>query len=178
MKLERKKWVIADLHLGQTDCFTWRNQRGRLTRPFIDHDDYWEYVKEEWNSLVAPQDKVYILGDLAIKKSALSLIKELSGHKTLIAGNHDIFSTKLYLESGIGEVRGVRVFTHGSLYDESPPIILSHIPLAEECLKDKWKLNIHGHLHDNTMHSPQYACVSVERTGFIPKDLVELVKSW
>jgi calcineurin-like phosphoesterase family protein len=175
-KEKKTKWAIADLHLGQTNCFEWRNEQGKKVRPFASHDDYWEVIKSAWNYKVSPQDKVYILGDLAIKKAAIQLITQLNGHKTLIAGNHDIFSTKLYLDAGIEEVRGVRVFTQGSLYVESPAVILSHIPLALDCVFGKW-LNIHGHLHARKLDDDyNYACVSIEQTGFAPVNLEQLVR--
>jgi calcineurin-like phosphoesterase family protein len=168
------KWVIADLHLGQTNCFDWTDNEGNLCRPFRDIDHYWDVLKSNWNSVVADGDKVYILGDLAMKKNFISKVTELKGIKTLVAGNHDIFCTKDYLDNGIKEVRGVKVFGKGEAYEGSPALIFSHIPLAWGCL-DKF-INVHGHLHTNTMGDPKYICCCVEQTNFYPVKIQDIVE--
>ncbi len=174
--MKKRHWVIGDLHLGQTNCFNWLDKEGNITRPFKDYNHYLEVLINNWNSIVEPQDKVYILGDLAMNRNSIKDVLQLNGHKTLIAGNHDIFDAKDYMKYGIN-VRGVRVFTKGSFFTDSRAIILSHIPLARECLLSKW-FNIHAHTHDRKMSDDNlYYCCSVEQTNFFPIDLEALVAS-
>jgi calcineurin-like phosphoesterase family protein len=50
-----------------------------------------EQLVQSWNATVAPDDQVFVLGDLAMGRigDSLSVVSALAGHKTLVAGNHD-----------------------------------------------------------------------------------------
>lgn len=133
------------------------------------------------NEVVTPQDHVYFLGDIAINKGGLKFISMMNGHKRLVRGNHDIFKTKDYLNAGIDEIYGVRVWPKHNL-------IFSHIPLHPDCLSGRGWTNIHGHLHGNlvmdTSWDPiirdyrdtpdsRYHNVCVEQTDFRPVLIME-----
>src|ERR1019366_2244498 len=77
----------------------------------------------------------------------------------LVRGNHDIFSTDLYLQAGFDEIYGVRVFDD---------MILSHVPLHPDCVTKRFNVNVHGHEHCNYFDDPRYLCVSVEQTNYGP----------
>lgn len=96
---------------------------------------------ERWNAVVKPDDHVYHLGDVVIAKRGLEFVRRLNGRKRLIRGNHDIFSDDLYREVGFEQIHGVRVFVD--------KFILSHIPLHPDCVTERFKVNVHGHLHAN-----------------------------
>ena len=51
--------------------------------------------------------------------------------------------------------------------------ILSHIPIHPESLS-RWRGNIHGHVHDNTLQDDRYINVSVENINFTPIDFEEI----
>jgi len=51
---------------------------------------------------------------------------------------------------------------------------MSHIPIHPQNM-ERWKLNIHGHMHSNVIDDPKYRCVSVEQIGFKPLDLQEII---
>ena len=126
---------------------------------------------ERWNSVVRPQDHVYHLGDVAIQRAALQIVRRLNGHKRLVRGNHDIFKTREYMEVGFEEVYGVRVLRD---------FVLSHIPLHPACLRGRW-VNVHGHLHNNdgdTPHTswlgPRYFNASVETLQYTPVTLEQV----
>ena len=59
------------------------------------YDSNMEMVKdiiERWNKKVAPEDQVYILGDLVVGEDeifALYMLQELNGHFHIVLGNHD-----------------------------------------------------------------------------------------
>lgn len=45
---------------------------------------------DNWNSVVGPEDTVYVLGDFSLSARAVELITpRLLGHKKLVPGNHD-----------------------------------------------------------------------------------------
>jgi calcineurin-like phosphoesterase family protein len=137
-----------------------------------------ETMIERWNAKVQPQDTVYHLGDVVINKKYLHLVERLNGRKILIRGNHDIFGDEQYYLAGFEQIHGVRVFVD--------KFILSHIPLHPDCVTERFKVNVHGHLHANEVKmpwgvnadrneiiyadfpDPRYLCVSVEHTNYEP----------
>lgn len=177
-------FLISDTHFGHTNSWEKFKLADGCTplRPFTSTEEMDEAMIERWNSVVKPDDTVYHLGDVVINKKSLHLVKRLNGHKRLVRGNHDIFDDKFYREVGFEKIYGVRVFVD--------KFILSHIPLHPDCITDRFRCNVHGHLHANritrevTIHSnpgagamgydiineidPRYYCVCVEQTNFTP----------
>ena len=168
------RFVISDHHLGHTN--SWEKftlSDGSPLRPFTSTEEMNETMIERHNAKVKEQDTVYFLGDVVINKKYLELVKRMNGRKILIRGNHDIFKDEDYREVGFQQIHGVRVFVD--------KFILSHIPLHPDCVTERFKVNVHGHLHaneimiDETLMSssymkpdPRYLCVCVEQTDFTP----------
>jgi calcineurin-like phosphoesterase family protein len=142
-----------------------------------------ETMIERHNAKVKQQDTVYFLGDVVINKKYLELVKRMNGRKILIRGNHDIFKDEDYRAVGFEQIHGVRVFVD--------KFILSHIPLHPDCVTERFRVNVHGHLHANQVTrdvicradprtiehefytlrqeiDPRYLCVCVEQTDFTP----------
>lgn len=158
-------FLISDTHFGHEKCCTvFKRPDGSPLRPFATGDEMDFAMIERWNAVVRPQDKVYHLGDVAIRREHLWKVGQLNGKKRLIRGNHDIFPTEEYL-SLFDEVYGVRVLDD---------MILSHIPLHPDCITDRYARNVHGHLHANVMKDKRYLCVSVEHTDYSPISLDEV----
>ncbi len=124
-----KRYVISDLHLGHNAILKYRTQFATL-------DDMHDTIINNWNSVVTPQDKVYILGDVGWDKQSLVLLDGMNGKKVLIKGNHDILPLKEYVKY-FDDIRGAM---------EYKECILTHIPIHESQL-ERFKINIHGHLH-------------------------------
>lgn len=161
-------FTIADLHFFHKNIITFMDETGNKLRDFesiLEHD---ETLIANWNKVVSPTDKVYVLGDVAINKKGLPLLSRLNGIKnsSLIAGNHDIFGTDEYLRY-FKAVRGSRVF-------REPKFIMTHIPVHESEL-DRFKINVHGHLHNKIVPDDRYICVSAEHTNFTPLSFDELI---
>lgn len=164
-------WVASDHHFGHNNILRFTDKNGELIRGKIfkhieEHD---QNIIKWHNELVSPEDHVYFLGDVVINKRFLWLIRTMNGHKRLVRGNHDIFRTRMYLESGFDEIYGVRVFPK----TKEGSFIFSHIPLHPESLKSRNWINVHGHLHNSVVMKdgkpdPQYMCVSLEQTGYKP----------
>jgi calcineurin-like phosphoesterase family protein len=85
----------------------------------------------------------------------------------LVSGNHDIFDTRLYLEAGFDKVCGARAFP-------GLKVILTHIPIHSECLKEGW-INVSGHLHSNCLSDRRYINVSVEQINYTPVLLEDIL---
>lgn len=78
-------WFTADLHVGH------RNIIAYCRRPFDDVESMNRALISNWNDLVADDDTVWVVGDVALGTidDTLPLVSELKGHKILVAGNHD-----------------------------------------------------------------------------------------
>jgi calcineurin-like phosphoesterase family protein len=175
------RFVISDTHFGHTNSWEkFKLPDGSPLRPFTSTEEMDETMIERWNAKVQPQDTVYHLGDVVINKKYLHLVSRLNGRKILIRGNHDIFGDDDYYNVGFEQIHGVRVFVD--------KFIFSHIPLHPDCVSERFKVNVHGHLHANEITrkivtkpfapvgqqevidqiDPRYLCVSVEHTNYEP----------
>lgn len=162
-----KTWVIADPHFGHQGVCNFKQADGVTPlRPWDRAAEMDGALIENWNSLVDDQDRVYVLGDVAMTKKALWPLKVLKGRKVLVKGNHDIEKMSVY-QQYFDDIRACVV---------KKGFIMTHIPIHPASLS-RWKLNVHGHLHSNVVlqedgkPDPRYMCVSVEHTDFKPLDL-------
>jgi len=168
------RFVISDHHLGHQNSWEkFKLEDGSPLRPFSSNEEMNETMIERHNAKVKEQDTVYFLGDVVINKKYLELVKRMNGRKILVRGNHDIFKDEEYREVGFQQLHGVRVFVD--------KFILSHIPLHPDCVTERFRVNVHGHLHANQVMSwqvidedivykpdPRYLCVCVEQTDYTP----------
>lgn len=78
-------YITSDLHLGHNKDFLFG------PRGFSNIDEHDKAIVENWNSLILPEDDVYVLGDLMLNdnEKGISLIKQLNGNLHVILGNHD-----------------------------------------------------------------------------------------
>jgi calcineurin-like phosphoesterase family protein len=175
------RFVISDTHFGHTNSWEkFKLPNGDPLRPFTSTEEMDETMVERWNAVVRPQDTVYHLGDVVINKKSLHHVKRLNGKKRLVRGNHDIFKDAEYREVGFESLYGVRVFVD--------KFILSHIPLHPDSVTERFRVNVHGHLHANEVMGwwqhgyaedvevpdPRYLCVSVENTDYRPLSFDEV----
>lgn len=173
------KFAVSDWHLGHENSWAkFKRADGSPLRPFSSTEEMNETIIENHNKIVKPHDVVYVLGDCVINKKYLDLVKRMNGKKRLVRGNHDIFDDKYYREVGFEKIYGVRVFVDKWIF--------SHIPLHPDCVTDRFRVNVHGHLHDNEVMKsydfndnspfpdPRYLSVCVEKTDFKPLHFDEI----
>lgn len=154
-------FFISDTHFGHAATFDKFLTNSLPMRPFSSVEEMNETIVQRWNDTVRPSDKVYHLGDVAMRRDAIAIVGRLNGHKRLIPGNHDIFNTKYYLPY-FEDIYGMRVFDD---------MVLTHAPLHPESVKKRWWANVHGHVHNNVpmLHfGAKYLNVSVEATNYRP----------
>jgi len=171
-----KTWVYSDPHFYHKNIVKFTDYEGKRLRPWDDAETMTEEMISWYNECVNDQDRVYILGDVAFTAACIrKSVSRMKGRKVLVPGNHDPTKMKKYFDL-FDDVRG---------YVQKQGFIMSHIPLHEDCL-GRWRLNIHGHLHNNTVkdmfaghrlqsEDKRYYCVCVERTDFRPKLLDEIL---
>lgn len=163
-----KTWVYSDPHFYHKNIVKFTNYDGSKVRPWDDAEQMTEDMIRWYNELVADSDRVYILGDVAFTANRMrSVAARLKGRKCLIPGNHDPVKMRKYFDL-FDDVRG---------YVQRSGFIMSHIPLHPHCL-GRWKLNIHGHLHNNQVMEEncggevypddRYYNACVERHNFRP----------
>lgn len=79
-------WLTADLHLGE-------DRWDIMGRPFTDPQEHVDTMVRNHNSLVKPEDTVYVVGDVLYQKADKEIympqIDRFNGHKILTRGNHD-----------------------------------------------------------------------------------------
>jgi len=168
-----RTWLYADPHFFHQGVCKFLRADGTKLRPWDDAEEMSERMISWYNELVHPEDRVYILGDLAMTRNALDRsLPRLLGRKVLVKGNHDIDKLSYYS----------KYFDDIRAYVVKKGFILSHIPIHPGSL-GRWDVNIHGHLHSNVVllegsdkPDTRYICVSVEHTNFKPILLDEVLK--
>jgi calcineurin-like phosphoesterase family protein len=117
-----------------------------------------ETIVQRWNSVVSSNDKVYHLGDVGFfNATQLNIMDRLNGDKILIKGNHDTLKPSQYLKF-FRDIQASHVLAK---------IVLAHIPIHPDSL-ERWKGQVHGHVHTESLKDPRYYNVSVEVTDYTP----------
>lgn len=138
MSSSKNIFFISDTHFGHENLYDFVDDKGDPAR--FPHDNALDcdaLMVENWNKVVKPGDRVYHLGDVAIKKAHLPTMAKLNGRKVLIRGNHDIFELKEYAKY-FDDVRGTHKIEN---------IILSHYPIHKGSIPGWATANVHGHTH-------------------------------
>lgn len=181
-------FITSDTHFSHRGIVKFLRVDGvTKERPWDTIEEMDEALVKNWNSVVRDKDRVYHLGDVVINRSALPILDRLNGEKILVKGNHDVFRAEEYLQY-FKDLRG------NAVLDD---FLLTHIPVHPVSI-ERWKGNIHGHLHSNKVWTVEqyienegqrgshvsyrpkadkrYLCVSVEQTNFTPISLEEVKK--
>ena len=151
-------FFIGDTHFGHLKL--------ALVRGFASVEEHDEELVKRWNAVVRKRDAVWHLGDVLFGTRSFPIIGRLNGTKKLVAGNHDQYPTRKYLEAGFNKVVGSAQVKH---------YLLTHIAVSN-CQFERWPANIHGHTHRRTLLDGRYWCVSAEQNDLYPISLCELEK--
>jgi calcineurin-like phosphoesterase family protein len=168
-------WYTADLHFGHANIIKYCN------RPFRDVDHMNQELIRRWNECVAPEDMVFVLGDVALGKLAetLPLVQQLSGSKILVPGNHDRCwpGHKKVRPSDIDKYRDAG-FSIGPSEWHMEAWTLCHFPYEEDPRHqdkyagfhpvDRGRWLLHGHVHDLWRVKRRQINVGVDVWNFYP----------
>lgn len=167
---------ISDVHFGHRAVIDFE------PRPFLDVDEMDRALIQLWNSRVAKNDQIYVLGDFAFhnEKPYSWYLKQLKGQKHLIIGNHD---TKL-LKDDEAMSYFVTVDKMRHVSDSGKELCICHFPLAEWNGFHRGAIHIYGHIHNRTDGAFQYmkqfdtalnaaACIN----NYTPASLNELIRN-
>ena len=164
--MSKEIWFCSDLHLGHSNMYKFTNYDGTKCRPWDDYEEAEEYMLQEFNKVLKPNDTLYILGDVASKTDRASYFFNalVPCRRILLMGNHDNKIGFKFLSKYFNEIRGAYNLEN---------YIMTHIPVSSGS-KGRFKRNLHGHTHSNLITidnngkipDPWYRNVCVERTGF------------
>lgn len=167
-------WFTSDTHFGHENIITLCN------RPFDDVNHMNEEIIENWNSVVAPNDTVFHLGDVAMGRivESLPLVGRLNGRKILCPGNHDrIFSgnKQNYIERfrpQYDEVFSVIMPEICRMTIADTDVVISHFPYTGDSHDDDRYTDhrpvdeglplLHGHVHDAWVDNGRMLNVGVD----------------
>lgn len=136
-------WISSDLHAWHAAVMKFCPD----TRRGDDATEMTELMLEKFNSMVKPEDDLYLVGDVSFggKTKIESFISRLNGRKHLILGNHDyVIRRQQHLRSYF-----VRVDERRSVSLGDHRFVMSHEPKAEWADCHKGVIHLHGHLHGN-----------------------------
>lgn len=186
-----KLYFTSDTHFGHKNIIKYekRGPLGRM-RLFDSVEEHDEYLIEQWNETVDPQDTVWHLGDLSFKKD-ITFVKRLNGHKHLVLGNHDLLPMDKYKEyfESVRHYKELKVpFVSYNppnkdvllLGDKVPPIhlVLMHFPLEIWNKRHYGAFHLHGHCHGHLIqkpHEPRYD-VGVDVNMYAPVSLDTILR--
>lgn len=154
-----------------------------------------EALVHNWNSVVAPEDSVYVIGDFSLSFRAVEIFTEkLNGIKHLVPGNHD-FCSSAHPKSKTPEKRQNWVKKYEDLgwivlpeeyvlETESYSLTLCHFPKTVDFSPDKYAkfrpktdgYLIHGHTHSKKRMKGKEIHVGVDAWGFYPVSLCQILE--
>lgn len=172
----KKIWFTSDHHFNHKNILRFFREDGetRIRPSFFDVESMNEYLIDQWNARIAPEDKVYHLGDIIISTSRYvfdNILPRLNGEKILIKGNHDNAKISMYMDY-FKDIRSEVMKKH--------PVTLQHILFTHRPIRiaeeNRDVLNVHGHIHQNVIDDIRYLNVSVENTAYQPLEWQEIVE--
>lgn len=172
--MSKEIWFCSDLHLGHSNMYKFTNYDGTKCRPWDNYEEAEEYMLQEFNKVLKPNDTLYILGDVANRTDRASYFFNalVPCRRILLMGNHDNKIGFKFLSKYFNEIRGAYNLEN---------YIMTHIPVSSGS-KGRFKTNIHGHCHSNliTMNNDGktpdlwYYNVCMERIKYRPLNFSEI----
>jgi calcineurin-like phosphoesterase family protein len=160
-----KNWITSDLHFGHKNIMGFCHETRARFRNDVNYMN--EQMVKEWNDLIAPEDTVYILGDVAFlpAQKAAEYITRCNGSKILIEGNHDRKTLNDPTFRGCFK----EVHKYLDVQFNETKVVMFHYPIAEWDQMHRGAVHFHGHLHGGSSGMERYRCVDVgmDATGAI-----------
>jgi len=139
-------YFTTDSHLGHKNIHTFRNVASSEENDRL----FFEEARRKLNKNCL----IYFLGDVMFDIKYLEMIKDLPGRKKLIKGNHDELLTAENIQGVFESVDGII---------KLKKFWLTHAPIHPLELRNK--INIHGHVHSETIQHDKYINICPEEIG-------------
>ena len=158
-------WVTSDLHFGHKNIMSFCPESRARFRNDVTYMN--EAMVKEWNDLIAPEDTVYILGDVAFMSGsdAGRTVMRLNGTKILVEGNHD----RKTLQDVTFRNAFAEVHKYLDVNYNGTKVVMFHYPIAEWDQMHRGAVHLHGHLHGGISGMEKYRCrdMGMDATGMI-----------
>ena len=169
--MNTKTWITSDLHFGHANIMKFCPK----TRPYGSVSEMNQRMMDQWNAAVAPDDTVYILGDVAFMSGydAAKLVQQLAGTKILVSGNHDRKTLKdVHFRRCFASIHDYLEITH-----DKTLVVMSHYPFLEWNQMHRGSVMLYGHLHGGHTGQQQYRMrdVGVDASGSVVRLLDHVV---
>ena len=171
-------WICADWHFCHDREFVWG------VRGFESIEQMNNAIIQRHNSIVRPDEDVYVLGDLILGganklEEGLNLIKQMNGKLHIVRGNHDTNERwKAYMNlPNVVEQQNSLYLKYKKYY-----FYMSHYPsLTGNLEKEKLKqmtLNLYGHTHQKSHFyedRPYMYCTCMDAHDCYPCNLNDII---
>jgi len=141
MTIKSQTWITSDIHFYHHNILKYCS----ATRRYSDAIEMNEVIVGQWNAIVSPIDRVYILGDVAFADAQRSarIVNRCHGEKILITGNHDTKNLKdRTYRSCFAEVHNYLTVNYKGTF-----VVMFHYPIWEWDQMHHGSVHFHGHLH-------------------------------
>ena len=165
-------WVTSDLHFHHKKIIQYCHE----TRPYSSVEEMNDELALSWNLNVAPEDTVYIMGDVSFANAekTAAILARLNGNKILIKGNHDV---KLVDKSEFNQFF-VNIHDYLEMNYQGFKIVMFHFPIIEWANCHHGSILIHGHLHGMKSGLEEFRAfdVGVDATGKVVTKLDDIIE--
>jgi calcineurin-like phosphoesterase family protein len=143
------------------------HEKMAINRGFSSVEEHDNHIIENWNKKVSKRDIVWLLGDITMeKRTPYPLLGKLNGLIRVVAGNHDRPQDTQELLKYVQSISGLVKYKG---------FALSHCPIHESEIS-RFRGNIHGHVHANSLPDHRYFNVSAENINYTPISFKELLE--
>lgn len=154
-------WFTSDPHFGHANIIKYAD------RPFKTVHEMDETLVENFNKLIKPGDKLYILGDISFTGRDLKeYISRINGVKYFIRGNHDPKQFDKSLFEWVADVKLIKIGERS--------IFLSHFAHRVWPQSHYGAWHLYGHDHGNLADYGRSTDVGVDPWSFRPVNYDEL----
>lgn len=162
-------YLTSDLHFGHENIIKY------CDRPWATVDEMHAGLIQNWNSVVGPNDEVWIVGDCHCGRNsaerAILGLQACNGKKHLVRGNHD-------REDFLSRARGVALFESIQDYKElkynNTKICLFHFPMRTWNGSHHGSIHCYGHTHGDLDGVGRSMDVGVDAVGYKPISIQEV----
>jgi calcineurin-like phosphoesterase family protein len=152
-------YVFSDPHFG--------HEKMAIRRGFSSAEEMDELIVKNWNNTISKRDAVYIMGDITMEKNNYTILGRLQGLINVVLGNHD---QKQHVREMLKYIHSV-----AGMVDYKKTVIFTHCPIHSSQLEFRYKYNIHGHVHENSLDDKRYINVCAEVIDYKPKLITSLI---
>lgn len=163
------KFVSSDQHFYHDKIIS---DQFRNRRPFATIKEHNDFIVVKHNSVVTPDDTSILLGDVIMNTQDNTLmpwlqetVGKLNGKLIIVPGNH-CSATKIKAYMHFAKVVSYIEVGHDLLF--------SHIPVHVSQVENRFKANIHGHVHADTLPDTRYFNVSLEAIDYTPVSMAQI----